>query len=394
MSVPKVLPNAFLRPISTWSCNSPEDVRQQNITPTAFNNRTPLFYAATGLLGIGIIAGLIAKVKKASGALFFGVVLGLAGIGGFIWNLAKGFGLADLPPAASATENSGAKPQDPPTQNPRANTPDLSKASIDELRQALADSDRHVRAEAVDQITSGRFEASQTVPLLRGALFDQAVFVRIAAVKGLAKLGPAAKDVIPQLCGVLSDRHLCEHAAVALGNIGPDAKDALPDLKKVLTSDSSNALDRAAAEAAIKKIEGDGTAEPAANSAMDDATDIIVSAPLTIIDGDHDVKDAPATVSADEPPTAGTTDNANATQADGTVTAPGDDTSPDAASDVASDTIPFPATTSVDVNDIGVEDDEVTNTDNGVTDSDPPTGSASVISLIQDGGEPPSDKPA
>ena len=88
--------------------------------------------------------------------------------------------------------------------------------------------------------------------------------IRKAAIEELARLGPAAKDALPTIKGILltddEDFNLREAAAKTLGEMGAAAKDAIPALKEILNTTPQNAvlnwysLKRAAGEA-LAKIE-------------------------------------------------------------------------------------------------------------------------------------------
>lgn len=60
--------------------------------------------------------------------------------------------------------------------------------------------------------------------------------IRWNAARTLGKIGPPAKEAMPNLSAALedSDPLVREHAAEALGDIGPQAKEAIPALVKVL----------------------------------------------------------------------------------------------------------------------------------------------------------------
>jgi HEAT repeat protein len=60
--------------------------------------------------------------------------------------------------------------------------------------------------------------------------------IRWNAARTLGKIGPAAKEAVPDLIAALkdSDALVREHAAEALGDIGPQAKESISALEKVL----------------------------------------------------------------------------------------------------------------------------------------------------------------
>jgi HEAT repeat protein len=159
--------------------------------------------------------------------------------------------------------------------------------AIPALRQALQNDDDSLRTFAARAIGTFGEKAKDAAPLLLANLKDRHVRSRIAAaealwrVKGnvkdtvpvlirtidqepkplvdqlwaanaLATIGPAAKDAVPALRGLLKKLHWPHAPAHALGNIGPDAEAAVPDLIEML--DSKDGRDRAHAAAALWKI--------------------------------------------------------------------------------------------------------------------------------------------
>ena len=103
-----------------------------------------------------------------------------------------------------------------------------------------------------------RDESKATVPLLIKLLKDENCRVRVAAIRALGKMGPAAKVAVPALTESLKDTAGPEardarpvrvrgrryggrgevrgHAACALGNIGPEAKSSVPALAELLAA--------------------------------------------------------------------------------------------------------------------------------------------------------------
>jgi HEAT repeat protein len=79
--------------------------------------------------------------------------------------------------------------------------------------------------------------AKDFVPELAGLLRDPNGNRRGFAALALGRIGPAAKDFVPELAGLLRDpeRNVRMYAACALGGIGPAAKDAVPELAGLLS---------------------------------------------------------------------------------------------------------------------------------------------------------------
>jgi HEAT repeat protein len=120
----------------------------------------------------------------------------------------------------------------------------LDKAEVPALGPALRSSWREVRAFAVTALAKAGAEA---VPLLLEALADKELAIRKSAVDALgelraAKAVPALTEAFPKE----TDSQLRQSIARAFGKMGPEAKDAVPALSKVLTEKDS-ALRREAA---------------------------------------------------------------------------------------------------------------------------------------------------
>jgi HEAT repeat protein len=153
---------------------------------------------------------------------------------------------------------------------------------VEPLIRALSDQDAVVRVEAAWALGSGRY-ASACEPLMR-TLVDQDSGVRQDAARALGKLGDARavralvsalrddnanvrydaalalgwmKDpqAIELLIAALGDQDDTVRSGVvgALGAIGPPAKAAIPSVQELATSDPSELVRQAAAEA-LKKI--------------------------------------------------------------------------------------------------------------------------------------------
>jgi HEAT repeat protein len=142
-----------------------------------------------------------------------------------------------------------------------------SPAALSSLTAALKDDNAHVRAVAATALASigpagpdafpvlqEMLSTPESLPALRalaryGADAAPAIGkilallqhkddseIRWNAARTLAKIGPPAKEAVPNLIAALtdSDALVREHAAEALGDIGPQAKEAIPALEKVL----------------------------------------------------------------------------------------------------------------------------------------------------------------
>jgi HEAT repeat protein len=116
--------------------------------------------------------------------------------------------------------------------------------------------DKHIRsriaaAEALWRVSGN---VKDTVPVLIRAIEQEPkpLVDQLWAANALATIGPAAKDAVPALRGLLKKLHWPHAPAHALGNIGPDAEAAVPDLLEML--ESKNGQDRAHAAAALWQI--------------------------------------------------------------------------------------------------------------------------------------------
>lgn len=112
--------------------------------------------------------------------------------------------------------------------------------NFDELSASLTSEDVYVRlyaAFALGYYKPHPGRAKQTARALADAAGDRDGVVRWTALKGLARIGPAAREALPTLVNVLTgEKHmpLLVQAALAVGNIGPEAESAAPVLLKVL----------------------------------------------------------------------------------------------------------------------------------------------------------------
>ena len=114
-----------------------------------------------------------------------------------------------------------------------------SGLDVDELLASIKSPDVEVRfysAFALGYYRPHPAREKETAGALAAAAGDEDGGVRRMAVRGLARLGPAARDAVPALVDMLLDekgelRHL---AALALGNVGPEAEGAAPALLRVV----------------------------------------------------------------------------------------------------------------------------------------------------------------
>ncbi len=164
---------------------------------------------------------------------------------------------------------------------------DIGAAAIPALRKAMKDPDRQIRENAVEAycfVGKGAPEdmpvlegiiraiedlrtrstalarllkidpAASTFPIARNFLADSNPEIRCRAISLLARIGPAAKDAIPELRKRLASPEWNEsYAAIwAIGSIGPGAEDAAVDLQRLLKSDLTTT--RLAAAIALGRI--------------------------------------------------------------------------------------------------------------------------------------------
>lgn len=130
-----------------------------------------------------------------------------------------------------------------------------SSDAVPALARALSDPDPEVRDLAAIALRSMGPKASQAVPELVQALSDPIDYVRAPAADALGAMGAKAGVAVGPLAAKLltkDEGFVLASVAYALGDIGPAAKDALPALQQVLTQ---RRVGSAAAEA-ILKIEG------------------------------------------------------------------------------------------------------------------------------------------
>ena len=132
--------------------------------------------------------------------------------------------------------------------------PDRRDEAVAALREMMKD--RQTRQAAVSALAGmGPDHAAVAVPVLREMLRESDIGARMQAVNALGQFGPAAKDAIPELAELLTDRQFGFTAAQALGRIGSDA---VPSLVKAL--ESGDQQTQRAAVQALSQIGPDAAA--------------------------------------------------------------------------------------------------------------------------------------
>jgi HEAT repeat protein len=131
----------------------------------------------------------------------------------------------------------------------------LSKAAAD-IRSGLTDKNSQVRSvAAVSLLLVG--PALADLPALTRLAKDASATTREAVAKSIGRLGPAAKDMVPQLIKFLDapEGEVRVAAAEALGEIGPAALPAAAKLKEVRgTAMFSDPVAGQAARKALEKL--------------------------------------------------------------------------------------------------------------------------------------------
>ena len=122
------------------------------------------------------------------------------------------------------------------------------------------------------------------LPTLIQDLKDEDLNVRLKALRGLGKLGPAAKEAVPAMVAAMkADNQVAFDAVEALGNIGPGAKEAVPALIDSL-QDTTKYLRERAAEALGKIGPGARTAVgPLEKALKDEGTNVRLWASFALI---------------------------------------------------------------------------------------------------------------
>lgn len=123
-----------------------------------------------------------------------------------------------------------------------ADEPQYQGKPVSDWIAQAKDPDVGRRREAVVVLGNLAPEVDGVLPALIELLKDKGQFMpanreaRICnlAARALSRMGPAAKDAVPGLVALLSDRDCRETAASVLGCIGPGARDAVPALAELL----------------------------------------------------------------------------------------------------------------------------------------------------------------
>ncbi|MSU66600.1 MAG: hypothetical protein EXS38_10975 [Opitutus sp.] len=143
--------------------------------------------------------------------------------------------------------------------------------AIPALIELLEDSDRRVREAASAALGGNGAKAFSAVPALTKNIGNPNGYILDAAAKALYKIAPDSATVIAALAdavgggGVKRDRRA---AADALGRIGPKAKEAIPQLTKALHNSNGSGAIEIAAAMALGRI---GSEVPEATFALVDA---------------------------------------------------------------------------------------------------------------------------
>jgi len=90
-----------------------------------------------------------------------------------------------------------------------------------------------------ERVPSGLDNDTELIELLKGALEDENIDVRILAARALADLGNNDKDVIPALIEALQNPAYLTWSINVVAKYGPDAADAVPSLLDILKSKHS-----------------------------------------------------------------------------------------------------------------------------------------------------------
>lgn len=111
--------------------------------------------------------------------------------------------------------------------------------SVEDLIQDLSSKEARVRGEAVAALGRLGPKAKEAIPELLRALADRDANVRLEATLTLAKIGTIA---VPNLRKALESQnaHLRMGAALALGHMGAEAKAAIPELKTALKDEKES----------------------------------------------------------------------------------------------------------------------------------------------------------
>ncbi len=112
-----------------------------------------------------------------------------------------------------------------------------AQAAIPQLLAALKDGVQEAATAIVKVDPQGKSSVSGIIEIARGPNIN----TRMAALKALQELGPAAQPAVAMLQGLLTDKDpaVRDQACMALGRIGPGAKSATPAILGLLKIDDS-----------------------------------------------------------------------------------------------------------------------------------------------------------
>ncbi len=106
--------------------------------------------------------------------------------------------------------------------------------AADALKVTLTLIDADVGVMVARAVTRHDSNASEAIPFLKDGLQSRDASTRRHATAGLASLGSAARDALPELIAAIENDDIGGRAIDVLGQIGPEAVVAVPDLVKAL----------------------------------------------------------------------------------------------------------------------------------------------------------------
>lgn len=135
---------------------------------------------------------------------------------------------------------------------------DIGEPAVPALAALLGDPEPRIRRASATTLWGLGTRKAAAVPTLAETLRDADPEVRLAAVMALESAGEHAAPAVAALTAALkdSDANVRLWAAKALGSVGPAARPAVPALVEAARADFL----RGAAEEALRRIQGPGTA--------------------------------------------------------------------------------------------------------------------------------------